>query len=122
MKNKILTECFKIALNNLIEHDESFKHYTFIVRRNLIIGHDSNRAASPLPFYPTYSKLHSEVNAYRKYRHDIGSEPFEVVNIRLSADGRLRNSMPCKCCLSFLNTLNCASIWFSTNIGFSKLC
>lgn len=121
MKNKLLCKCVVLAQSKLTDNVEKFRHFSFIIQHNKIIGYEPNKSASPLPFYPYYAKLHSEMNVYKKNRCYIGHEPFEIVNIRLSADGRLRNSMPCKCCLSFLNTLNCVSIWFSTDCGFSKL-
>ena len=120
MKRKLLSKCYCTALNVLDKHCQPYKHYSFVVQKNRIVGYgiNNNGPANITLGYPSYSKIHSEVDAYFKNKAFIDIQfPFEIVNIRMMKNGRLRDSNPCPCCFGFLSSLNCNRIWFSTNIG-----
>jgi hypothetical protein len=120
MKRKLLLKCYCIARGILDRHNQPYKHYSFIVQKNRIIGYgiNNNGPANITLGYPSYSKIHSEVDAYFKSRQFIDPQSqFEVVNIRMIKNARLRNSCPCQCCFGFLKSLDCSRVWFSTDIG-----
>jgi len=123
MKNRILNECLRIALQNNtpIKHPQwdCYKHFSFIIQSGKILEWGTNRRGSSFTFlgYEPYQKIHSEVDAYFKARGLLEKRvPFEVVNIRLNKSGVLRASNPCKCCYAYLKSLGCKRIWFTTNI------
>ena len=119
LKKKVTEICLDIALKNLHKHNEQFKHFSFVIQSNKIIDWSTNRTAEPLKHfgYADYTKIHSETDAYRKAKgimdHTI---PFDVVNIRLSKNGTIRGSCPCKSCFTYLKKLDCREIWFTTDL------
>lgn len=123
MKSKILKNCMDIARkhNNPISHPnwETYKHFSFIIFNNKIIEWGMNRNASPyVNGFKSYSKIHSEIDAYFKARGLMAkNDSFEVVNIRLNKSSMIKTSQPCKCCWNFLKRLNCKRIWFTTKMG-----
>jgi len=129
VKNRILNECLTIAFknNNPIKHPQwdCYKHYSFVIQNHKIVEWGTNRRGSSFTFlgYEPYQKIHSEVDAYFKARGIMDKGvPFEVVNIRLTKNGTLRDSNPCKCCFAFLRNLGCKAIWFSTDLeNFASL-
>lgn len=129
MKHKILRNCLQIAMDNNTDdkHPEwyAYHHYTFIVQNNKIIDWGTNRRCSPLIYlgYKDHTKMHSEVDAYFKARGLLSKDkPFEAVNIRLTKTYKIRMSMPCNCCFSFLKRAGCKRVWFTTNLeNFANL-
>ena len=128
MKQRLFVICTDIALANNHKHPETdaYHHFSFIIQSNKIIEWGTNKKADALYYlgYPSYSKMHSEVDAYRKAKGLLDkSIPFEVLNIRLTQKtNKLRNSMPCKCCFNFLKNLGCKRVWYSTDFGvFSSI-
>lgn len=123
MKKRILLECLRMAKQHVPNHPEwdAFKHYSFIVQRNIIVEWGVNRTAEPLIGYPHYGKLHSECDAYFKARGLLNDGPFKVVNLRLNKTKDLRMSRPCACCQNFLKRLGCTEVWFSTDSAWAKL-
>lgn len=126
MKKKLLDECLKIALRKLHKHPrkESYKHYTFIVQDNQIVGYGTNKPAeAPEGLgYADYQFIHSEYDAFKKLKGIIQRDrDFDAVNIRLNKLGQMRNSLPCPCCMNFLKSFRCKRIYFSTSVGFGKL-
>jgi len=121
MKRKLLIKCLSIATKNNCNHPESdcYHHFSFIVQKNKIVAWGTNRRSSPLTFlgYPSYSKMHSEIDAYYKSKGIMDKSDFEVVNIRLTKSNNVKESTPCKCCYAFLKHLGCSRIWFTTSIG-----
>ena len=124
MKSRILRECLSIALknNNPIKHPDfnAYKHYSFIIQNKKIVGWGTNRKGSSFTYlgYAPYQKIHSETDVYFKVKGIMDkSIPFAVVNIRLTKNGTLRASNPCRCCFAFLKNLGCKAIWFTTDLG-----
>ena len=122
MKRKAIQECLNIALrNNNPNHPQwaCYKHYSFILQDNKIVDWGTNRPGNAFTFlgYKAHCKIHSEVDAYRKAKGlMIKGTPFEIVNIRLTKDSRIRSSCPCKCCWNFLKNLGCKKMYFSTDM------
>lgn len=124
MKKSLLDECARLSLVHMPKHPQHncYRHYSFIIQRNQIVEWGVNRSSEPLIGYPKYGKLHSECSAYFKARGIMEqNKEFEVVNIRLSANGGLKISKPCPCCQNFLSKFGCRGVWFSTEAGFAKI-
>jgi hypothetical protein len=125
MKRKMLDICLQIAKSNLHKHAEPYRHFSFVIVDNRVVEWGTNRRGSPLTHlgYDRYTKLHSEIDAYFKARGLIGNQcSFEIVNIRLTKGGIIRNSKPCRCCFEFLKGLKCKRIWFSTDLeNFARM-
>ena len=69
-----------------------------------------------------FGKIHSETDAYKKARGILNPDThFDMINIRLNKQNMLRLSKPCACCFGFLQSLNCKSIYFTTDTGFAKI-
>jgi len=83
-----------------------------------------NRVAEPLLYlgYSKFSGRHAEHDVLIKAKGIMDhSKPFEIINIRLNKRGEIRLSKPCKVCYSWLTTMNCKSIFYSTNEGFETI-
>ena len=127
MKKTIFREVLRIAMekNTPELHPEWGRkhHFTFIIQNNKIIEYGVNRPGPPPPrgYNMEFGKIHSEIDAFRKAKGILDpNKPFEVVNLRLNKQNQLRMSKPCTCCSAFLQTLNCNSIYYSTDTGFKK--
>jgi hypothetical protein len=117
---KKLDACLSKAIELNKNHpDGRYRHFTFLLIKGKIIGWGMNHPGEPNKAvgYPSYSKIHSEIDAYTKNRNKLG-KGFEVVNIRLSVNNELRMSQPCGVCQSLLDRVGCTKIIFSTNNGF----
>lgn len=126
MKKSLLAQCTKIAQDYRTKHPEwnHFLHYCFIVQANAIVEWATNRTGPPLTHrgYPPSGKQHAEPLAWFKARGLLTSHrSIEAVNIRLNRQGELRLSKPCACCYSFLHSVGCRTVWFSTDAGFAKI-
>lgn len=129
MKRSLLKECLRIAISKntaeLHPEFENYKHYSFVIQNNKLVEWSTNRpgtAKDICGFKPKRNKRHAEVEACRRARGLLKkNKSFDIVNIRLSKKGEMRNSAPCKCCKAFLQGLSCKNIYFSTNVGWSKL-
>jgi hypothetical protein len=130
MKQRIVQECITDAVSFLSKHSQytirgSFIHYTFVSIDGEVVGFGTNRSPPnnfpKLSSYPYGSMIHSEVDAYFKFAFEIRkSNRFEVLNLRLSRDGQLRNSKPCKCCNHFLKAVGATDVYYSTDAGIVK--
>lgn len=125
MRNKLLGECISIARSKLPKHPmDKFRHFTFIIQGNKIIGYGTNRYGSaPSGFgYDENSEIHSEPDAFRRCGKLLDkNKPFKVINIRFNRYGEIRMSKPCKCCNGFLKVMGATTVWFSTNAGWAKM-
>lgn len=123
MNTKNAQKLVKVAagIASLSDHSKQFRHVSIIIQGKSIVGIGMNG-------YKTHSitakagyrgnLIHSEIDAYSKIRHRIGS--FVLVNFRFNRKGDLRNSMPCKYCLPWcLEVFD--EIWYSTDDGMSKM-
>jgi len=130
MKRNLLNIALKIALEKLDKHPEydCYPHYSFIIQNNKILGYGCNMKGEPPVHYGYHNringclpKLHAEFVAYRKMVGLLNNKEFDVVNIRLNGKGEVKNSGPCSCCLGFLKEVGCKNIYYSTEMGWSKL-
>lgn len=128
MTNKILDQCLRTAQKEVLQqkHPEymSFKHWSFIVQGNKVLGAGKNRSGKAVYNfgYTNISKIHSEVDVYSKTKGILDkSKHFEIVNIRLNKLGEVKLSKPCECCYKFLNFMGCRNIYFSTEAGFARI-
>lgn len=131
MKNGLIREALRIAREKLPLHPQFayWPHYSFIVQNNKIVEWGYNTQQEPavhlgysVQLDGGLSKTHAELNAYRKAKGLLNpNKNFETINIRLSRQGEIRISAPCKCCFNFLQTMGCAQCWFSTDVGFAKI-
>lgn len=124
MKRKMLEKCLKIAKEYLHKHLEAYRHFTFVVQSNKITEWGTNRRGEALTFlgYDKHTKLHSEIDAYFKAKGIMESGTFEVVNIRITKSGIIRNSRPCRRCFDFLKKMGCKRIWFTTDLeNFARM-
>ena len=117
----ILRECIREAQRKLSRHDQPWKHFSFIVA-DKVISCATNKTAPPLTRYgyPSFGKLHSETEAFRKCR-SIVPPAYICINIRLNRDGSLRNSCPCDPCFKFLKYTGCTSVYFTTSHDFARI-
>ena len=124
MKKSILYDCLMQANDYKNRHVNQFKHFTFIVQRNKIIGWGKNQATlhSRVPGYPEYSWIHSEAAALKRAHMNTKSqESFSVINIRINRFGELRCSKPCQCCEFYLRLFGCKEVYYTTLSGFERM-
>lgn len=130
MKKTILRECIAYARRKCDLHPynkkPNLRHFTFVVHNNKIIAVGKNRRDEPRieHGYPEYAGRHAEVDAWLKARGLLRGATFEVVNVRVHANGRVMNSRPCECCYNFLASMGCAVAYFSTgmeSLEFAKI-
>jgi hypothetical protein len=126
MKKSTIQKCLRIA----IEHNTpdlhpqwgDFQHFSFVIKNNMIIEWSTNYSGQPLLFkgYQDHQKIHSELMAFRRAKKLIGKDlnTFEMLNIRLSRQNKLRNSKPCDCCNRWLQDSGCTRMVYSTNDNF----
>lgn len=134
MKKALLKLAHQTALKNLNKHPlvnslnvrVTFIHWSFIVQNNKIVEWGTNRNGVP-PVYFGYSdridgaepKIHAELDAWNKAKGLLDRNvKFECINIRLNRAGSLRLSKPCTCCESFLFSIGCSKVFYSTENGF----
>jgi len=128
MKKKLLSEAVRTARARIANQNHPqynfFIHYTFVVVNKRLMGFGVNREGRP--FYDGFgyhktSKIHSEADAYNKYKGLIKSD-FSVINLRFNRQGMLRMAKPCDCCTAFLIAVNCSTAIYSTRTGsFAKM-
>jgi deoxycytidylate deaminase len=123
MRDKVIKKAIDIAYS-LNVHSGKSKHFSFIVRKNSIvsIGWNSLAKSHPLAFkynYP-YSKIHSELASIINFDGDLSKNKYEMLNIRIGMDGRLKMSRPCKNCRVLLNDYGLNNVTYSNEIGFSE--
>lgn len=123
MKKSIITECIRISKEKLNTHPSNYKHYTFIVHKNKLIGYGTNLVENPPKYlgYHSNAMIHSEINAFKKNKGLIKGKKFEILNIRLSKEGNLKNSTPCNCCYNFMKEMGCVKFYFSTDCGIANI-
>lgn len=122
MNKKILKQCLIISEKNNHKHpdQDGYRHFSFVVQNEKIIEWATNTIGEPIMFlgYPSYGKVHAEFNALNKARGImVRYSRFEVVNIRITKGGLIRNSCPCKNCFDFLASHGCSKIWFTTGLN-----
>lgn len=126
MKKSTIQKCLKVAIeHNTPKHHPQwgdFQHFSFVIKDNKIIEWSTNYSGQPLIFkgYQDHQKIHSEIMAFRRARKLLGKDlgEFEMLNIRLSRQNKLRGSKPCECCDRWLRDSGCKRIIYSTDDNF----
>lgn len=131
MKKSLLNQALQIAESKLLYHtEESFLHWSFVVQRNKILDYGTNCKLIP-PIHLGYHrwgratppKTHSEVRAYHKAKGLLDDKKeFQLINVRLTKSGEIRNSQPCECCYNLLKELGCCKFYFSTSMRIFLSC
>jgi len=122
MKSSLIDYCIRIVKSKHNSTHPCWKyksqHYSFIVVNDEVISMGMNRPADvPKHFgYPACAMLHAEVDAYRRARHRIGNRGFEILNIRLSKDKKVRISAPCPACMNLMFANGCTKIYYTTDL------
>jgi hypothetical protein len=139
MRKKILRQALSIALSERSTHPmhKHFMHWTFIVADEKIIGYDINRFGTADKKYGyvqritdapsiieagNIAQLHAEFNAWNKYKKFMNlNKKWEIINIRLTIQGKMKNATPCHCCYNYMKSFGCYACYFSTENGFAKM-
>lgn len=126
MKKILFRDCIRIAKDKNNFHPVgkySKRHFSFLIQDNKIVEIGFNRNADPLPGYPSYGKIHSENDVYRKAKGIMDfSRRWDLINVKMNKKGDVCISKPCKCCCNFLFNLGCKSVWFTNGVqGFSRV-
>ena len=98
-------------------------HFSFVVQNNKVLSIGTNRDGQVYRWYPDFSIMHSENDAYRKAKGLLEpSKPFCIINVKLNKSGKVRYARPCSCCCKFLSTVGCKKAFFTEEgKGFGKI-
>jgi hypothetical protein len=128
MNKKVLKQCIRIAEKNNYKHPDKdgYRHFSFVVQNDAICDWSTNTCAAPILIrgYPIYGKIHAEFNVWNKAKGILlKNSKFEVVNMRMTKNGGIRNSCPCLNCFKYLRNQGCYRIWFTTGLeqSFAKM-
>ena len=125
MKKKLLKQCVILARKEYDKHSSKFRHWTFVVQENKIIGWATNtKVDTPLFFlgYKDFQHVHSEPMALKRTWGLINHKKyFSVVNIRLLANKELAMAKPCEVCFPFLIACGAREIIWSTENSFEEI-
>lgn len=116
MRKSILAACDDIAYSKIRSHKDPFKHFSFVVQDNKILGYGMNKATlyvNHVPGFPKYAKVHSEISALQRSRVLRTKKPWSMVNVRYNNHGNICNSAPCDYCFNYLKLLGCKEVWFT---------
>lgn len=118
-----IKRCFQIAEKELFKHEQNYKHWTFVFSGGKLIEWGRNSYGTPHIRYISQNEdaqIHSEVMAYKRARGLLFGKPFEILNIRLSNRGLLRNSRPCMVCLGWLASVKCTGGIYTIDDGLKE--
>jgi deoxycytidylate deaminase len=96
----------------------SYKHFSFLLKRNKVISWGLNQSYKTHPLAQKYgtrfSSIHSELGAILAFPYKPALlKDCKLVNIRLSGEGELRLSKPCKSCAKLLDFFGISEIFYS---------
>ena len=132
MKKSLFEEALSIAIKKIEFHPQyrNFIHYSFVVQNNKILGYGKNNFREPPKYYGYHEKFrdkqivprfHAEIDSYFNSRHLIDRRfPFDMINIRLNRQLKIRLSKPCEPCFNLLTDLGCRRFYYSSLIGWLK--
>ena len=115
MRKSILSDCLALAKAKLCKHKDTFKHFSFVIQDNKILGYGFNKATlyvNHVHGYPKHSKIHSEISALRRSRVLKTKRKWSMVNVRLSPMGITLKCTPCDFCFNYLKLLGCSEVWY----------
>lgn len=98
------------------------KHFSFIVRKNVIesIGFNYVKKTHPMAvkFGYEYPLIHSEMDAILKFNGHLDDlRKCTIINVRLNKFGKIMMSKPCKFCSKLITSFNFRNIYFTTDSG-----
>lgn len=109
----MLKQCIHQSYEKVSSHAEVYKHYSYVIQRNQILGIGTNCKISHDTIYPRQT-YHSEYVAWRRGHRRIDSrKPWYMVNIRIGNDMAIRMSKPCKVCENFLCSVGCRQVIYT---------
>jgi len=125
MNKNIIKTCLRIAKNHLPNHQrkDGHKHYTFVIQENKLVTWSTNKSGTMIngTRYANYQMYHSEFMACKLAKGLLNHQlPFEIINIRMTKSGKLKNSKPCPKCQALLKDFGCKVVVYSTE-EFSKM-
>jgi len=123
MRDKVIKKAVDIAYS-LDVHSGKSKHFSFLVKKNNIVSIGWNKILKTHPIaskynYP-YNKIHSELDCIINFCGDLSKYKYELLNIRIGMDNRMKMSKPCKNCKILLNDHGLNNVTYSNEIGFSE--
>jgi tRNA(Arg) A34 adenosine deaminase TadA len=100
----------------------SFRHFSFLVRRNNIVsvGWNLPNKTHPLAmkYGHRYSTIHAELHCLINGPNRLDDPRLKMVNIRIGRNGKVLLSKPCTACENMLRFVGIKTIFFSNNDGF----
>jgi hypothetical protein len=125
MKKSLLKQILEVCGKKLSRHPElnNFPHYSFVIKDGKIVSWARNSKVEPPKHFGYHRKwdkgfrpkYHSELAAYKK---NPVKPPFQIVNVRLTRQGKLRMSKPCPACTKLMTALGCCRFYYSFDHGF----
>lgn len=101
-------------------------HWSFVIQKNEIVEWTNNiRKGEPVlryGFKDGRHRIHSEPSAIKKAFGLIDKRKgFELFNVRIGFDGKLRNSKPCNVCHNLIKAFGCTQCFYTDGDGVSKI-
>jgi hypothetical protein len=124
VKKSVLFDCLRMANQSLEDHQDQFKHFSFVIQENRIVALGKNRYTlhTKVRGYPSNAKIHSEVSALKRaHLNGKSGKKFSLVNIRINRFREFRRSKPCSCCEFYLRLFGCKEVWYTTYSGFERM-
>ena len=134
---KILKKCLEIAYSLYsTKHPIRAFHISFFIHRNRIAAIGiNNKKTSPVNLHnPKINESGqridvtkytcSELNSFLKIRNktNIPYNKLTLINVRIDRNGKIRNSCPCKSCMSLIDFMGVKDVYYTNNFGsFVKL-
>lgn len=87
------------------------KHGAVVVQNGKVVSSGFNKSTGR---YPSMHTLHAEMAAIKMCANPADSHVYVV---RVSSQGNLANSKPCKKCYRFMLKLGISKVWWSTGNG-----
>lgn len=136
MNKKLIERCVSISRKEWENHPYrkltlsnrmvNFMHWSFVIQRNKLIDWaDSIKKGEPILRYGYKDgrhRIHSEPSAIRKaFGLMDRRKGFELFNVRIGFDGKIRNSKPCNVCHNLIKAFGCTQCFYTDGDGVSKI-
>lgn len=125
MRTKLEEKLIRMSYNLIPLHNESkFKHYSFLVRRNNILGIYLNNPTKTHSlskrFKFKWQTLHSEIALLASTSFVFGKEfpRLKVYNVRINNLGQISIAKPCINCDLALKSFGFRDVYYTNNDGF----
>lgn len=92
-------------------HHSRFHHGSIVLhRRGNIVGKGCNR-----------KRIHAEVSCIKNIHNYCNYDNLVVYVCRVNSTGGFMNSRPCENCMKFMKENRVSKVYFSDDVGFSKI-